>query len=115
MATDTAEVTINTTVMMMTMTSIPTMTISIAMKKPSAAGIPTSCWLGEERSAPSRIGKATCASRLAASRAEARPALPSGTGTASASPPPDCVNVVIGGHVVLSNHRTNVVVELEMW
>ena len=27
-------------------------------------------------------------------------------------PPPDCVNVVIGGHVVLLNHRTNVVVDI---
>jgi hypothetical protein len=27
-------------------------------------------------------------------------------------PPPDCVNVLIGGHVVLLNHRTNVVVDI---
>jgi hypothetical protein len=27
-------------------------------------------------------------------------------------PPPDCVNVLIGGHVVLLNHRTNVVVDV---
>jgi len=27
-------------------------------------------------------------------------------------PPPDCVNVEIGGHVVLLNHRTNVLVDI---
>ena len=27
-------------------------------------------------------------------------------------PPPDCVNVLIGGHIVLLNHKTNVVVDL---
>jgi len=27
-------------------------------------------------------------------------------------PPPDCVNVLIGGHVVLLNHRTNIVVDI---
>ena len=27
-------------------------------------------------------------------------------------PPPDCVNVLIGGHVVLLNHKTNIVVDI---
>jgi hypothetical protein len=27
-------------------------------------------------------------------------------------PPPDCVNVLIGGHVVLLNHKTNIVVDV---
>ena len=27
-------------------------------------------------------------------------------------PPPDCTNVLIGGHVVLLNHKTNVVVDV---
>jgi hypothetical protein len=27
-------------------------------------------------------------------------------------PPPDCLNVLIGGHVVLLNHKTNVVVDI---
>ena len=28
------------------------------------------------------------------------------------SPPPDCAHVLIGGHIVLLNHRTNVVVDV---
>jgi hypothetical protein len=27
-------------------------------------------------------------------------------------PPPDCVNVLIGGHIVLLNHKTNIVVDV---
>ena len=27
-------------------------------------------------------------------------------------PPPDCTNVIIGGHVVLLNHKTNIVVDI---
>jgi hypothetical protein len=27
-------------------------------------------------------------------------------------PPPDCANVIIGGHVVLLNHKTNIVVDI---
>jgi ABC-type Zn2+ transport system substrate-binding protein/surface adhesin len=27
-------------------------------------------------------------------------------------PPPDCVNVIVGGHVVLLNHKTNIVMDI---